>query len=378
MNRQEILRRVKTPTAAEPVVIGHRGLKMNLAPDELVRENTLHSFHSGIAAGATFVEFDVQVTADGVPVLWHDDDIVTMDAADKPSCRPVASVTVAEFKLLTSGAEVPFRGERVQLARVFKGAGQAAHLQRWTCGGAANAFGGTPATLAEVLAFTPAHVGFDIELKFDSRTISTPEERRRHLEATYAEVGAVADQRVLFFSSFDPSACVDMRAMQDEYPVLMLTCMDETSADHRQRSFLDAVHVVVAHDLDGVVANNELLFHEEQHVERLSAAGKCLLTYGSGNTDPETILRQVALGITGLCTDDLGLCNATLVAQRVLQRVVSMPAMSSAASLDDREHQPLSTATPVMTIPTSFPTSSAAISIPMGVSQPPMVSVSVS
>ena len=62
-------------------------------------------------------------------MLWHDDDIVTMDAADKPSCRPVASVTVAEFKLLTSGAEVPFRGERVQLARVFKGAGQAAHLQ---------------------------------------------------------------------------------------------------------------------------------------------------------------------------------------------------------------------------------------------------------
>ena len=90
----------------------------------------------------------------------------------------------------------------------------------------------------------------------------------------------------------------------------------------------------------------------------------------------------MALGITGLCTDDLGLCNATLVAQRVLQRVVSMPAMSSAAPLDDREHQPLSTATPVMTIPTSFPTSfptsSAAISIPMGVSQPPMVSVSVS
>jgi glycerophosphoryl diester phosphodiesterase len=61
MRRQEILHRVKTPTAAGPVVIGHRGLKMNLAPDELVRENTLHSFHSGIAAGATFVEFDVQV-----------------------------------------------------------------------------------------------------------------------------------------------------------------------------------------------------------------------------------------------------------------------------------------------------------------------------
>lgn len=62
-------------------------------------------------------------------MLWHDDDIVTVDAAGQPSCRPVAAVTVAEFKLLTSGDEVLFRGELVQLARIFKGAGQAPHLQ---------------------------------------------------------------------------------------------------------------------------------------------------------------------------------------------------------------------------------------------------------
>jgi hypothetical protein len=62
-------------------------------------------------------------------VLWHDDDIVTVNAAGQPSFRPVSAVTVAEFKLLTSGAEVLFHGELVQLARVFKGAGQAPHLQ---------------------------------------------------------------------------------------------------------------------------------------------------------------------------------------------------------------------------------------------------------
>ncbi len=38
-----------------------------------LRENTLRSFHGAANAGAAFVEFDVQVTMDGVPVVWHDD-----------------------------------------------------------------------------------------------------------------------------------------------------------------------------------------------------------------------------------------------------------------------------------------------------------------
>jgi hypothetical protein len=72
MRRQDILRRVQAPVASEPVVIGHRGLKMNLAPDEHVRENTLQSFHSGISAGATFVEFDVQVSPLYIPDVFLD------------------------------------------------------------------------------------------------------------------------------------------------------------------------------------------------------------------------------------------------------------------------------------------------------------------
>lgn len=41
------------------------------------RENTLKSFQRAAECGATFVEFDVQTTKDGVPVLWHDDYIVS-------------------------------------------------------------------------------------------------------------------------------------------------------------------------------------------------------------------------------------------------------------------------------------------------------------
>lgn len=57
------------PTDHRPVVIGHRG-SPRLAP-----ENTIASFRAAWSAGVDWVEADVQPTADGVPVLLHDDTI---------------------------------------------------------------------------------------------------------------------------------------------------------------------------------------------------------------------------------------------------------------------------------------------------------------
>lgn len=50
-----------------PKIMGHRGAKA-LAP-----ENTLASMKAAAEAGATWVEFDVMLTGDGQPVLFHDD-----------------------------------------------------------------------------------------------------------------------------------------------------------------------------------------------------------------------------------------------------------------------------------------------------------------
>lgn len=55
--------------AGHPMVLGHRGAA-GCAP-----ENTLLSFERCITQGADAVESDVQVTADGVPVLLHDADV---------------------------------------------------------------------------------------------------------------------------------------------------------------------------------------------------------------------------------------------------------------------------------------------------------------
>ena len=50
----------------EPIIFGHRGARAH-AP-----ENTLESFRLALRLGATGVESDVWLTADGVPVLDHD------------------------------------------------------------------------------------------------------------------------------------------------------------------------------------------------------------------------------------------------------------------------------------------------------------------
>lgn len=70
------------PTPSKPVlrrenstlVAAHRGLGMNTAKRNRLQlgENTLHSFAAALDLGADILEFDVQVTRDLVPVVYHD------------------------------------------------------------------------------------------------------------------------------------------------------------------------------------------------------------------------------------------------------------------------------------------------------------------
>lgn len=59
-------------------VVGHRGAA-GLAP-----ENTLASFRKAYALGVRLVETDVQLTADGVPILFHDDRLDRLTSARGP------------------------------------------------------------------------------------------------------------------------------------------------------------------------------------------------------------------------------------------------------------------------------------------------------
>ena len=58
------------------ILIAHRG-----EPDSWP-ENSLAGFHAALAAGAHYLETDVQLTADGVPVLSHDSTLLRLTGQD--------------------------------------------------------------------------------------------------------------------------------------------------------------------------------------------------------------------------------------------------------------------------------------------------------
>jgi glycerophosphoryl diester phosphodiesterase len=90
---------------AFPPVIGHRGAARH-AP-----ENTLASLRAAASMGVACVEFDVRLTRDGVPVLFHDDTVErTTDGRGR-----LGALTLAQARRLDAGAWFGprFAGERV-------------------------------------------------------------------------------------------------------------------------------------------------------------------------------------------------------------------------------------------------------------------------
>lgn len=88
-----------------PLIIGHRGASA-LAP-----ENTLAAFRRAFEDGAEGIEFDVRLAKDGVPVVFHDDNLKRIGNRD----GLVASFTSAELATVDAGSW--FNMENPTLAR---------------------------------------------------------------------------------------------------------------------------------------------------------------------------------------------------------------------------------------------------------------------
>lgn len=100
-------------STGSPILVGHRGAG-GTAP-----ENTVAAFKDGRASGADFIEIDVQLSADGVPFLFHDDTPArTTDVEEVFPGRatdPITSFTWTELQQLDAGSffDERFIGERI-------------------------------------------------------------------------------------------------------------------------------------------------------------------------------------------------------------------------------------------------------------------------
>jgi glycerophosphoryl diester phosphodiesterase len=78
-----------------PALIAHRG------DPHRYPENTLAGLEAAIAAGTRHIEVDVQLSADGVPVVFHDDDLERLCGTP----GRITALTLAQVRTLRVGGE---------------------------------------------------------------------------------------------------------------------------------------------------------------------------------------------------------------------------------------------------------------------------------
>lgn len=85
-------------------IFAHRGLTI-AADGSPLDENTLPAFARALEVGADYIESDIQVSKDGVPVLFHDDTLLRVAGVDSP----VYKLTVEELQGLSleHGGNIP-------------------------------------------------------------------------------------------------------------------------------------------------------------------------------------------------------------------------------------------------------------------------------
>ncbi|CAN6270415.1 unnamed protein product [Urochloa humidicola] len=284
------------------VVIGHRGKGMNAlasADERLrgdVRENTLRSFNAAAAShpAVAYVEFDVQVTKDGCPVIFHDNFIYTEEENGEILGKRITELDLDEF--LSYGPQMNQSKAGKPLHRKLKDG----RILKW------DVRAEDPlCTLREAFEGVDHRVGFNVELKFDDDLIYTEEKLTGVLQAVLKVVFEHANGRPIIFSSFQPDAARLIRKLQDKYPVYFLTNGGtQVYADPRRNSLEEAVKLCIAGGLQGIVSEVRAVLRQPSAVARIKQeAGLSLMTYGQLNNVPEVVYVQHLMGVDGVIVD---------------------------------------------------------------------------
>ncbi|CAF9932971.1 MAG: Glycerophosphocholine phosphodiesterase [Alectoria fallacina] len=310
---------------ASTMVIGHRGLGKNTAARNSLQlgENTIQSFIAAANLGAQYIEFDVQLTKDHVPVIYHDF-LVSETGID----APVHALTLEQFLHVNDDRGTP-RSSRPSspvsaAARAIKGSDQRKHrsmsLGDLTKDGTSNMsermkntkdfkkkgfkansrgnFIQAPfTTLEEMFIKLPQHIGFNIEMKYPMLHESEEQEMDTYavelnsfVDEVLTKVYDLGKKRNVIFSSFNPDICLLLSFKQPSIPILFLTdAGTSVVSDIRASSLQEAIRFASRWNLLGVVSAAEPLVIAPRLVKVVKESGLVCVSYGGLNNDPQNV-----------------------------------------------------------------------------------------
>ena len=240
---------VDFPAEHLPIVVAHRGASATFP------ENTLEAFDAAVGAGAAAVEFDVRLSADGVPVVVHDPDVGRVSGS--PGFVHELSADDLQELDLTGGGRIP--------------------------------------TLREVLDLLSGRTGIDIEIKnipgepaFDSPTEAV-------LEACLRELRDSGFAGPVLVTSFNWLTIERCRELEPSIPTGFLTI----GAVEPRAAFVyarDAGHRWVLPNAA------PLLEAGDAFVQEVHAAGMLVGTWVVDDAEP--FARLLAMGVDAVATND--------------------------------------------------------------------------
>ncbi|TEY73182.1 hypothetical protein BOTCAL_0082g00330 [Botryotinia calthae] len=320
------------------MVIGHRGLGKNTSANKSLQlgENTLQSFIAAANLGANYVEFDVQLTKDHVPVIYHDflvsetgiDAPVhtltleqflhvneTTSRSTRPPSPPKDTPRVHAIKRgmdrqrslsLGQGEFENDMAERMKHTRDFKEKGYKGNTR-------GNFIQAPFTTLEEMFRELPQNVGFNVEMKYPMLHETEEQEMDTYAvelnsfcDTVLAKVYDMKQKRKVIFSSFNPDICLLLSFKQPSIPILFLTDAGTSPVgDIRASSLQEAIRFASRWNLLGVVSAAEPLCNSPRLVKVVKDSGLVCVSYGVLNNDPVKVQEQVNEGIDAVIVDSV-------------------------------------------------------------------------
>lgn len=314
-------------------VIGHRGLGKNVSNRTSLQlgENTVELFIAAASLGALYVEFDVQLTKDYVPVIYHDF-LVAESGVD----IPMHALTSEQFlglnetkhkpetrpRLMSSYPSAPnFKNqEDEQLEREFRD--QVSRRMKLTKtwkekGFKGNARGLSVAsnfvTLKELFRRLPSNIGFNMELKYpmldEAESESMGEvafDMNFYVDTILKVVYDENNGRDILFSSFHPDICLLLSLKQPTMPILFLTeGGSQPMADIRALLLQNAIRFAKKWNLLGIVLAATTLVKTPRLAQVVKSSGLVCVTYGIENNSPELCKIQMKAGVDAVIADSV-------------------------------------------------------------------------
>ncbi|OBA28042.1 GDPD-domain-containing protein [Hanseniaspora valbyensis NRRL Y-1626] len=327
-------------------IVGHRGSGKNIKKNSLqLGENTMESFIAASSLGASYVEFDVQLTKDHVPVIYHDF-LVAESGVD----IPMHELTLEQFLHMSEDYKKEHHADEVQFSDLKKSSsnlslssGNKANKKasrddfdlkkhfysseeerkmgltktykqlNFKGNSRGSSIASNFVTLKEVLTKLPENVGFNIECKYPMPDEATKEEMGQiavemnfWVDTVLEVVFKYCKDRDIIFSSFHPDICMMLSLKQPHFPILFLTEGGASEMfDYRCLSLKNAINFAKKWNLLGIVTAAKPIVMAPRLAQVVKSSGLVLFTYGVQNNDPDIAKKELRAGVDAVIVDNV-------------------------------------------------------------------------